>query len=480
MTTRKADVLEQFERPWELVFVHRMEVSPAQTWLETKLRRRETDPEKVGMALEELTFLQLGIMVAAAYINYRGANYSVEQYVDDLCNGEFSALTLAGHVEPHLNMRESLFTPCQLSIEYLLDVRPSAVDVLFRASFFDEQGIPEYLLRNQPEYDECANTNETDVSDTSSFTIMDGFEDDIQTLKDFCLITTDITGKTLRMHSLIQDSTKKWLKANGEFDKWQQIFLNKMYDDFPVPDSSTLGTCQLLFPHVQKAIAHPPITYSSESFTEWVALVYKASTFACQCCNVEAAEKLIQLAIDEQTKQLGPNDPSVLATEDLMGELYCSVRQWQRAEALSTDLVAKSREILGHEHPDTLRRQARLIQLYSKQGRYQDAEAGYIELVTTSKLVWGFQHQDTLEYLSKLAAVLAMQEKWVAAEIALKEAVNGSIQSLGEGHTETLERMKSLVRIFMAQGRARALEAEALQIQVVDICRAPEEPERWL
>ncbi|KAJ5655069.1 hypothetical protein N7490_002072 [Penicillium lividum] len=104
--------------------------------------------------------------------------------------------------------------------------------------------------------------------------------------------------------------------------------------------------------------------------------------------------------------------------------------------------------------------------LYSKQGRYQDAEAGYTDLKIRSKRVWGFQHPDTLECLSNLATVLAMQEKWMSAETALREAVNGSMQIIREGHLTTLDRMKNLVKIFLAQGRVRARETEALQIQV--------------
>ncbi|KAJ5655070.1 TPR domain protein [Penicillium lividum] len=208
-----------------------MRMSPAETLLETKLGRRETDIEKFGMVLEELMFLPLGIILAAAaYINYRGASYSVKQYVDDICNGEFNALTLTGSFQHHLDMRESLLIPCQLSIKYILHTRPSAADVLFLASFFDGQGIPEYLLRDQLENEDFGDMNEVDDhSDTSSFT----------------------------------------------------------------PSSHTWETCQLLSPHVQKAIAVAPITrYLDDSFAERIALVHNAASFAYQRGNISAAQQV--------------------------------------------------------------------------------------------------------------------------------------------------------------------------------------------
>jgi len=202
LTTRSFEIVEQFDRCGDLVLIHPMRSTYAETLLETKLKHPETDTETVGMALEELMFLQLGIAIAAAYINYRGASYSVGRYVDDLCNSEFNALSLTDVDQHHVNMRECLVIPCQLAIEYILEVRPSAAALLFLASFFDEQGIPEYLLRNQPENEEFEDRNDAeDTSDASSFTIVDGFEDDVEVLKDFCLITVDIMGRTFRMQN---------------------------------------------------------------------------------------------------------------------------------------------------------------------------------------------------------------------------------------------------------------------------------------
>ncbi|KAJ5784575.1 uncharacterized protein N7503_009787 [Penicillium pulvis] len=477
LTTRSFEIVEQFDRRGDLVLIHPMRSIYAETLLETKLKHRATNTETVGMALEELMFLQLGIVIAAAYINYRGATYSVGRYVDDLCNSEFSALSLTDADQHHVNMRECLVIPCQLAIEYILEIRPSAAALLFLASFFDEQGIPEYILRNQPENEEFDRDDTEDTSDASSFTIVDGFEDDVEVLKDFCLIAPDTTGRTFKMHNLVQWSTKKWLKAHGEFDQWQQTFLTRISKEFPTPTTETWETCQLLFPHVQTTITDHPKGWPNESFTEWITLIHNAASFAFRQGDIPVAQEMMQLALEEQNRQVSANDPSILATKDFMSQIYYSSGHWQSAEALSTEILAESRGILGHEHPDTLRRQAKLLMLYMKQGRYEDAEAGYTELSASSKRVLGSQNPDTLECLSNLATALAMQEKWIAAEIALREAINGSINILGEGNPTTLERMKSLVKVFLAFGRARAREAEALQIRVVDISRAVFGPE---
>ncbi|KAJ5650942.1 uncharacterized protein N7484_004665 [Penicillium longicatenatum] len=279
------------------------------------------------------------------------------------------------------------------------------------------------------------------------------------------------------MHNLVQYGIKQWLKAHEALDGWQQTFLTKISKEFPAPTAETWETCQLLFPHAQTAITDLPRECSNELFTEWITLIHNTASFAFQRGDISGAQQMMQVAMDEQNRKLSANDPSILTTKDFMSQTHYSSGHWQKAEALSTEVLAESRGILGHEHPDTLRRQAKLIMLYMKQGRYQDAEAGYTELAASSKKVWGSQNSDTLECLSNLATALAMQEKWITAEIALREAVNGSINVLGEGNPTTLERMKSLVKVFLALGRARAREAETLQIQVVDISRAVFGPE---
>ncbi len=93
-------------------------------------------------------------------------------------------------------------------------------------SFFDRQGIPESLVRNraqtgggcgsQSQLDqdkERENGEESDENSMSDSSEDDGFEDDVQVLRNYSFISID-TDRTFEMHALVQLAMRKWLEAN--------------------------------------------------------------------------------------------------------------------------------------------------------------------------------------------------------------------------------------------------------------------------
>lgn len=86
-------------------------------------------------------------------------------------------------------------------------------------SFFDRQGIPEALVRkqaesgnghgSQEERDEYNSSREEEEEEednednTSEYSDDDGFEDDVQTLRDYSFLSVS-TDRTFEMHALVQ------------------------------------------------------------------------------------------------------------------------------------------------------------------------------------------------------------------------------------------------------------------------------------
>ncbi|KAJ5287907.1 hypothetical protein N7478_003593 [Penicillium angulare] len=477
VTTTSKEVALAFVQPGDVIHVTNSPETNDFMMLEMLKRKmtRELDDRELHTVIGTMDSLPLSIIQAAAYLNYRGAAYSLEQYSEcracDLGMLELDTRDTNGDYKH----RGSTFVPWQLSFDYMFQTRPSAADLLCLASFFDKQAIPEYMLRSQSSVKETENAFATDEnSDTSSFTIVDGFEDDLQMLKDLCLITADSTGKTLEMHSLVQFATQEWLKTNGHFERWQNVFLARISAQFPPPQPENWEKCQSLFPHIYAALRRCPSEDSYTMTEEWIQLGQNATLFISQTDGVCAAPNIVQLSKDMQRAARNREDMSyvLLKMKDHMGEICASIGFWQEAELLSSEGLHQSKDFLGQEHPETLRRETNLTKLYIQQGRYQDAETGYRKLSAIMKRVYGSEDPETLIHLSNLSMTLSMQEKWREAETPLRQAVDGSILVLGEANPVTLERMKSLVKVYLARGKTREMEAESLQSHVVDISRA--------
>jgi hypothetical protein len=86
--------------------------------------------------------------------------------------------------------------------------------------------------------------SESDSSDSEMDSETDsGFEDDVAMLRDYCLITSNEGGDVFKMHRLVQLSTRKWLKACGLQEKFEQQYIVKMAALFPTGDYSNWAAC---------------------------------------------------------------------------------------------------------------------------------------------------------------------------------------------------------------------------------------------
>lgn len=96
-------------------------------------------------------------------------------------------------------------------------------------SFFNQQGIPEELLRAQPEdksaqperheHDSERKAWEDEDSASQSSASDDGFEDDVQILRDYSFISINTDRASFEMHRLVQLATRKWLQIHDELEQ---------------------------------------------------------------------------------------------------------------------------------------------------------------------------------------------------------------------------------------------------------------------
>jgi len=214
--------------------------------------------------------IPLAISQAAAYIRAREPRSSLKKYLAEFHNGERRRMRLLGYDGGDFRRDGSapnaILMTWQISFEHIRSKRPSAADLLSLMSFFDRQGIPESALKPSPdlleikEEDPGSEGLEDSESDNSAGETEGAFEDDVEMLRNYCLITPNKDGNVFEMHGLVQLSTRKWLEGCGLYEKFKQRFVTQMAASLPTGDYSNWATCQRLFAHVEVAADYPLAT----------------------------------------------------------------------------------------------------------------------------------------------------------------------------------------------------------------------------
>lgn len=148
-----------------------------------------------------------------------------------------------GQLRRDYEAKNSIILTWQISFDYIRKTRPSATGLLSLMSFFDRQGIPEKLLRAQPEMEHTQQKHderyskrqvwEDEDSASQSSAGNDGFEEDVQTLRDYSFISVNADGASFEMHRLVQLATREWLQNHDELEQWKQRFVSNICAAFP-------------------------------------------------------------------------------------------------------------------------------------------------------------------------------------------------------------------------------------------------------
>jgi len=413
-----------------------------------------------------LEFMPLAIIQAAAYISQRAPRCSVQRYLEDFQKSDRRRTSLLNHKGGQLRRdwqaQNSIIITWQISFEYIRRTWPSAADLLSLMSFFDRQGIPEALvrkrvegengLRNQEERDEhdSRDKEENDEDGASECSEDDGFEDDVQTLRDYSFLSVG-ADRTFEMHALVQLATRKWLEANGKLEVWKQRYIENLSAEFPTGEHENWTYCQALFPHAKSAVTQRP--EGDRSLREWALLVYNAAWYAWKKGSIIEAVHLSEMAMEVRKKVFGLEHNQTLSSIGMVGLAYSLGGRWKEAEELFIQVMETSQRVLGKEHPDTLSSMADLASTHRNQGRWKEAEELEIQVMETSQRVLGKEHPDTLSSIANLASTHRNQGRWKEAEELGVQVMEIRKRVLGEEHPDTLTSMGNLAFTWKEQGR---------------------------
>jgi tetratricopeptide (TPR) repeat protein len=413
ITSRSRDLAFRLTGSYDgIIAMSPMDEQHALALLCKKLTSKANDEDAVEL-VKNLDYMPLAITQAAAYIRQRAPRYTVSRHLKELLVNDKGWMSLlqkdVGDSRRDGTASNSIIATWQISFEHIRRDRPSAAQLLSFISLFDRQGIPEYLLYKLGDIDSEADSA-VDPTDKSAI----DFEDDIYTLTNYSLISSNISESMFEMHRLVQFSMKRWLTLCGELEKWKERYIRIMHEAFPEPSYENWTVCQALFPHTEVLLSYRPA--NRKCLEEWAATLSKAASYARYKGSYIVAGKMEQEALDLREEVLGKEHPDTLISTNNFALLLLNQGKYDEAEPLYRQTLALRGKVLGREHPDTLMSMNNLALLLDYQGKYDEAEPMYRQTLALTERVLGKEHPNTLLSMNNLALLLGSQGKYDEAE----------------------------------------------------------------
>ncbi|KAK2473552.1 hypothetical protein H9L39_15727 [Fusarium oxysporum f. sp. albedinis] len=277
-----------------------------------------------------------------AYINYRAPRISIRTYLDTFrkSNKKKGSLLIsdAGDLRRDETVSNSVVMIWQVPFEQTRRERPSAANLIAFISFFNPQSIPEFMLYNY-------NTDLTDIVDNDAES--DEFEDNLDVLRGYLLISVIATGDICEMHALVHFCMRAWMSVVDDVERWGWIFLRTMSRHFPSGVFETCPVCQMLLPHIESVLEGEP---PNEDLKNWACLLTNCAWYMLAIGNYRAAEHLSGKAVETRTKVLGKEHPDTLTSMHNLAATYRNQGRWKEAEELEVRVMETSLRVLGEEH----------------------------------------------------------------------------------------------------------------------------------
>lgn len=465
VTTRDKSLAFQLTGSYKnIIEVGPMDPDHALALLKKKLGN-QSDINAATELVRGLEYMPLAISQAAAYIKRREPRCSTTKYLEEFRRSDQTKTSLLNYSAADLrrdrSASNSIITTWQISFDHIRLKRQSAAELLSLMSFFDRQGIPESMIRP---FDRNKTHNREENMDNDS----EGpFEEDIVTLRDYCLVKTNEQGGDFEMHGLVQLSTRKWLDIYGESEKFKKKYISRMAQAFPTGGFETWEVCQRLFPHVEKAIDYRPV--NRKSLEKWALLLENGSCYSLGQGRYATAETMARKSRDTRQTVLGAEHDLTLSSITLLARIFERQGRWVDAEELYMQVTEIYKTKLGEDHPKTLTSMTRLAITYRFQGRLQESEQLLVQIMEIQKNKLGPDHPHTLISMSNLGSTYMRQGRWKDSEQLMAPVMEIRKTKLGEDHPQTLTSMSNLAFMYSEQGRW--MEAEQMQVQVMEICK---------
>ena len=431
-----------------MISIQPLNEKEARTLIDRKIPTQLGDDNEREKLASSLELIPLALTQAAAYITRR-QRMTIGKYLDLLEaeeEKEGSVLkTEESDIRRDPEVPNSVVRAWQITFRQIRKQNDLSAELLSRMSLFDKQDVPEFLLRESgPDF---------------------AFEEAIETLLGYAIITMQRNETSFSMHRLVQLATRDWLRQNEDLARQVEAALKMLDQSYPTGNYENWTTCEMLEPHAESLLRNG-------AFSDCVRLS-RAQIF----CNrawyyteqgkYEIAEAMAKEGMHDRVELLGAEHPDTLTSMGGLALTYRYQGRWKEAKELQLQVMETRKRVLGAEHPDTLISMGNLASTYRNQGRWKEAEELQLQVMETHKRVLGAEHPNTLISMGNLASTYDHQGRWKEAEELELQVMETRKKVLGAEHPATLITMSNLA--FTLKGQNRNQEALGLMKKCVKL-----------
>ena len=405
---------------------------------------RSSDQDTLEL-LQQLTFLPLAIVQAAAYVDENGLTFSdyssllksQEQDVIDLLSEDFE------DEGQYRGKKNPIATTWLISFEHIRQLDPLAAENMSFMCCIHPRDIPESLLPPAQSHMKAI--------------------DAIGTLTAYSFVSRRSADSSLDLHRLVHLATRNWLRKEDSLAKCTLKVVVRLGNLLPSEDLDHPSLWRTYLPHLQYVFESIFIEDEIE-----VKLEFFVVFGLCLLCDgrYNEAEKCFLPLIETTTRLLGEEHPNTLASSSFLALIYTHQERWEEAEELELQVLETRKRVYGNEHPDTLRSMHKLALAYNDQGRWKEAEEFGIQIMETRERELGIENPDTLRSISHLTATYMSHGEWKEAEELEDRVMKTRERVLGKEHPDTMRSIRNLATIYSGQGREE--KAEELERQLLE------------
>jgi len=395
--------------------------------------------------LEQLTFLPLAIVQAAAYINAN--EMTLSDYLSLLQDQEQDAVELLNEDFDddwrYKDIKNPVTTTWLISFEHILQHYPLAADYLAFMSCILPKDIPLSILIPGP-----SRKQEMEA---------------IGTLTAYSFVSKRSADEALDIHRLVQLATRNWLKMKNEWSFWTQKAFERLNEILPDGDLETWRVWSDYLPHAIHIVGLPG--YEEEE--NRLQLLYRIAQCEIDLGRYSTAEWAQRTLLKINQSKHGPEDERTLMNTSMLADILRFQGNYTESEILCRRAIEGKEKILGPDHLSTLTEVDNLTIVLRNQGKYTEAEEACRRVIEKKEKLLGPEHLKTLTSVSLLGLVLLHQRKYKEAQEVCLRGAEGREKVLGPGHLDTLLSKNDLALAYAHTGRLD--EAEALSKQVLEI-----------
>ncbi|KAF2842629.1 HET-domain-containing protein [Patellaria atrata CBS 101060] len=308
-----------------------------ENYLNTPVLRSEQQEAK--LLLQDLLYLPLAIVQAAAYINTR--NVTLQMYRSQLVRRKKEALERDSELSKDKLQEYGIKSPIAITLLVSMDqIHRSdtlAADYLFLAACVDRKDIPLDFL-------EASSPRER--------------EDAIKVLSSYALIVRRPAESALDLHQLVHRALREWLRKLERLDQWTRNAITRLLRVFPDPDHGNRSKWRRLLPHAKYALSHSLVEQEGGNR---LTLAWKCAMTLHSDGRYNECEELYVQVMETSSRVLGDEHPSTLTSmanlASTMANLAFTLKcqgSLSRAISLIEDCYKLQTVVLGPQHPYTI------------------------------------------------------------------------------------------------------------------------------